>query len=166
MQKITSLSFDDLVCDIVNNKKYQELKKEFHHGINRYDHSMRVARVTYKLSKKMGLDYVSATRGAMLHDFFKDEEYGNVKGITKYKVHPHIACYNANQEFELNEIEQDVIKSHMYPINTNTPSFKESWLVNSIDEGVSLYELSRYKFVTQLTVLALFILNMLMFGQR
>ena len=166
MQKVTSLSFDDLVCDIVNNKKYQELKKEYHHGIDRYTHSMRVAKVTYKLSKKMGLDYVSATRGAMLHDFFKDEEYGNVKGLTKAKVHPHIACLNAKEEFVLNDIEADIIKSHMYPINTKTPSFKESWLVNSVDEGVSLYEFSRYKFVAQLTVLALFIFNMLMFGQR
>ena len=166
MQKIGELSFEDLIADINNNKKYLELKKEFHHGINRYTHSVRVAKVTYKLSKKLGLDYASATRGAMLHDFFKNEEYGNVKGLKTAKVHPFIACFNAMQEFELNDIEQDVIKSHMYPINTNTPSYKESWLVNYVDQAVSLYECSRYKFIPQISVFALFILNMIIFGQK
>lgn len=166
MHNKTEISFDEIVCDIKNNKNYQELKKEFHHGIDRYTHSLRVAKATYKISKKLGFDYVSATRGAMLHDFFKNDEYGNVTGINTLKIHPHIACYNAKQEFKLNEIEEDVIRSHMYPLNTNTPSFKESWLVNYVDEGVSLYELSRYKLSTQITVFILFILNMLMFGQK
>ena len=165
MQK-TELSFDEIVSDIINNDKYQELKKEYHHGISRYEHSLRVAKTTYKLSKKIGLDYISATRGAMLHDFFKNSEYGNVKGLKQWSIHPHIACLNAKQEFDLNEIEADVIQSHMFPLNTNTPSFKESWLVNYVDEGVSLYEFSRYKFISQITVLTLFILNMIIFGQK
>ena len=160
------LSFNDLVSDIQDNKKYKELKHEFHHGIDRYTHSVRVARTTYKLSKIFKMDIKSATRGAMLHDFFKNEEYGNVKGLKTAKVHPHIACFNAKQEFDLNEIEQDVISSHMFPINTHKPNYKESWLVNSVDEIVSLYELSRYKLSSGLTIFALFIFNMLIFGQK
>ena len=160
------ISFEDLVSDIQDNKKYNELKHEFHHGIDRYTHSVRVARATYKLSKLFSMDYKSATRGAMLHDFFKNEEYGNVKGLKTAKVHPHIACYNAKQEFKLNDVEQDVISSHMFPINTNKPSYKESWLVNSVDEVVSLYELGRYKLSSGLTVMLLFIFNMVIFGQK
>lgn len=162
----SEISFSDLVSDIQNNKKYNELKNEFHHGIDRYTHSVRVAKTTYKISKLFSMDYKSATRGAMLHDFFKNEEYGNVKGLKTAKVHPHIACFNAKQEFNLNEIEQDVISSHMFPINTHKPSYKESWLVNGVDELVSLYELSRYKLSNQLTIIALFIFNMLIFGQK
>ena len=160
------LSFIDLVSDIQDNKKYKELKNEFHHGINRYTHSIRVAKVTYNLSKIFKFDYKSATRGAMLHDFFKNEEYGNVKGLRTAKVHPHIACLNANNEFKLNEIEQDVISSHMFPINNHKPSFKESWLVNAVDEGVSLYEMARYQLSGKLTILILFVMNMIMFGQK
>ena len=162
----SEISFKNLVSDIQNNKKYIELKNEFHHGIDRYTHSVRVAKTTYKISKLFSMDYKSATRGAMLHDFFKNEEYGNVKGLKTAKVHPHIACFNANQEFDLNEIEQDVISSHMFPINTHKPSYKESWLVNAVDELVSLYELSRYKLSSGLTIIALFIFNMIIFGQK
>lgn len=158
--------FKDIVSDILDNDKYKELKSEFHHGINRYIHSVRVAKVTYKISKFLHLDYKSATRGAMLHDFFKNSDYGNVKGLKTAKVHPHIACFNAKCEFDLNDIEQDVISSHMFPINTHTPSYKESWLVNAVDEGVSLYEMTRYELSGKLTIFVLFIMNMLIFGQK
>lgn len=164
--KKEKLSFNDLVSDIEDNKKYKDLKKEFHHGINRYIHSIRVAKVTYNLSKLFKLDYKSATRGAMLHDFFSNKEYGNVKGLKTAKVHPHIACFNAKKEFDLNEIEQDVISSHMFPINTHKPSFKESWLVNVVDEMVSLYEMTRYQLSGKLTIFILFIMNMVIFGQK
>ena len=164
--ELKKLSFKDLVSDIQDNNKYQELKKEFHHGINRYTHSIRVAKVTYKLSRLFKFDYKSATRGAMLHDFFSNEEYGNLKGLKTAKVHPHIACLNAKKEFDLNEIEQDVISSHMFPINTHKPSFKESWLVNSVDEFVSLYEMARYQLSGKLTIFILFIMNMVIFGQK
>lgn len=160
------LSFNNLVSDIKDNYKYQELKKEFHHGINRYTHSIRVAKVTYNLSKFFKLDYKSATRGAMLHDFFSNKEYGNVKGLKTAKIHPHIACLNAKNEFNLNEIEQDVISSHMFPINTHKPSHKESWLVNFVDEIVSLYEMTRYQLSGKLTIFILFIMNMFIFGQK
>jgi len=160
------ISFKDLVSDIEDNKKYKELKHEFHHGINRYTHSIRVAKVTYNLSKLFKFDYKSATRGAMLHDFFSNSEYGNVKGLKTAKIHPHIACFNANKEFELNEIEQDVISSHMFPINTHKPSYKESWLVNAVDEVVSLYEMTRYQLSGKLTIFILFIMNMIIFGQK
>ena len=160
------ISFLDLVSDIQKNKKYNELKREFHHGIDRYTHSVRVAKTTYKISKLLSMDYKSATRGAMLHDFFKNEEYGNLKGLKTAKVHPHIACLNAKEEFKLNVIEQDVIRSHMFPINPYKPSYKESWLVNFVDELVSLYEISRYKLSNQLSVIALFVLNMLIFGHK
>ena len=38
---------------IIYSDKYQALKNENHHGLSRYDHSLRVARNTYKLAKKM-----------------------------------------------------------------------------------------------------------------
>ena len=44
-----SKKFDLLVEDIKKNKKFNKLNKELHHGITRYEHSMRVARWTYKI---------------------------------------------------------------------------------------------------------------------
>ena len=54
----------------------------------------------------------------------------------------------------------------MFPINTHKPSFKESWLVNLVDEFVSLYEMTRYQLSGKLTIFILFIMNMIMFGQK
>ena len=44
------------------------------------------------------MDYISATRGALLHDYFTDEDYRNTKGFKKYSMHPVIALNNAIRE--------------------------------------------------------------------
>ena len=137
--------FASIAEEIINSDKYQSLKGENHHGLSRYDHSLRVARNTYRLSKKMNLDYVSATRGALLHDYFTDDDYRNTKGFKKYSMHPVIALNNAIREFDLNPIEENVIVSHMYPMGKTKPNCRESWLVSSVDKSVAIYECARYK---------------------
>jgi len=137
--------FASIAEEIINSDKYQSLKEENHHGLSRYDHSLRVARNTYRLSKKMNLDYVSATRGALLHDYFTDDDYRNTKGFKKYSMHPVIALNNAIREFDLNPIEENVIVSHMYPMGKIKPNCRESWLVSSVDKSVAIYECARYK---------------------
>ena len=125
------MSFESIAKEIINSEKYQALKREDHHGLSRYDHSLRVARNTYKLSKKM--------------NYFTDEDYRNTKGMKKYSMHPVIALNNAIREYELNPIEENVIVSHMYPMGKTKPNCKESWLVTSVDKGVAIYECARYK---------------------
>ncbi len=156
-------SFDSIAEEIINSDKYQALKEENHHGLSRYDHSLRVARNTYRLSKKMKLDYVSATRGALLHDYFTNEEYRNTKGIKKYSMHPVIALNNAIREYKLNPIEENVIVSHMYPMGKVKPNCKESWLVSGVDKGVAIYECARYKTKEALAFTFVLVINFLHF---
>ena len=60
--------FASIAEEIINSDKYQSLKSENHHGLSRYEHSLRVARNTYRLSKKMQfLSAEKATKGAELH---------------------------------------------------------------------------------------------------
>ena len=155
--------FESIAEEIINSDKYQSLKNENHHGLSRYDHSLRVAKNTYKLSKKMKLDYVSATRGALLHDYFTDEDYRNTKGMKKYSMHPVIALNNAIREYKLNPIEENVIVSHMYPMGKTKPNCKESWLVTSVDKGVAIYECIRYKTKECLAFTSILIINLLHF---
>ncbi len=156
-------SFDSIAEEIIYSDKYQSLKNEDHHGLSRYDHSLRVARNTYKLSKKMKLDYVSATRGALLHDYFTDEDYRNTKGMKKYSMHPVIALNNAIREYELNPKEENIIVSHMYPMCKTKPNCKESWLVTSVDKGVAIYECARYKAKECIAFTSILIINFLHF---
>ena len=92
MQKATdNISFNDIADSIINTKKFNELKSESHHGLTRYIHVMRVSKYTYKISKKLGFDYVSATRAALLHDYFTEYDFNGTKGIKKGIDHPLIA---------------------------------------------------------------------------
>lgn len=155
--------FESIASEIINSDKYQSLKSENHHGLSRYDHSLRVAKNTYRISKRLNLDYVSATRGALLHDYFTDEEYRNTKGMKKYSMHPVIALNNAIREYDLNPIEENVIVSHMYPMGKTKPNCKESWLVTSVDKSVAIYECARYKFKECLAFTFILIINFMHF---
>ena len=140
------IKFDIIAKDIVEKDKFQSLRNDPHHGLTRYDHVLRVAKNTYRISKVLRMDYVSATRGALLHDYFNDEEYQNTKGLKKGSIHPVIALNNARREYYLNGIEENIIVSHMYPLGKTKPNCKESWLVTSVDTFVAIYECLRYKF--------------------
>ncbi len=128
-----------IVEDILENKEFQKLKEIKHHGITRYNHLLRVAYHTYKITKKMGLRYVEATRGALLHDFFfyETENASTYKSLT---THSNYALENACKHFALTELEKDIIKTHMFPVTKTRPHYKESLLVDIIDDISSFYE--------------------------
>ena len=155
--------FESIAEKIINSDKYQSLKSENHHGLSRYDHSIRVAKNTYRISKRLNLDYVSATRGALLHDYFTDDDYRNTKGFKKYSMHPVIALNNAIREYDLNMKEENIIVSHMYPMGKTRPNCKESWLVTSVDKSVAIYECARYKFKECLAFTFILIINFMHF---
>lgn len=155
------LSFDLIANDIINSDKFQSLKDDPHHGITRYEHVMRVAKLTYKVSKHMDVDYVSATRGALLHDYFNDSDYHNTHGLKKGAMHPVIALNNARREYKLNSKEENIIASHMYPLGNVKPNCKESWIVTCADKSVAIYECGTYKFKEQVALWILFIINII-----
>lgn len=131
--------FFSIINEIILNEKFLELKKLKHHGITRYNHSLRVAYHTYKITKKLNLNYKEATRAALLHDFFTDETK-NLKSIKKLKIHPEYALNNAKRYYQLTPLEEDIIIKHMYPVTKKMPKYKESWIVDIIDDICSLYE--------------------------
>ena len=77
------VKFDVIAKDRIEKDKFKSLKGEPHHGLNRYEHVIRVAKNTYRISKVLRMDYISATRGALLHDYFNDADYQNTKGLKK-----------------------------------------------------------------------------------
>lgn len=159
-------TFEDIASPLLENRKFQQIAYESHHGITRMEHSMRVAKYTYKISKKINIDYVSATRAAILHDFFLNKDIENVKGIKRGIVHPSISLENANKVFKLNDIEKNAILSHMFPLKLTLPRYKESWVITGVDKIVAIYEYFSYKFsyrrvVNRLSVWSIFIFNIL-----
>lgn len=139
MAKVDINEFYSLVDEYINHQKVLEMKEYIHHGIRRYDHCFRVAYHTYKVTKVLGLNYQSATKAAMLHDFFTDE-LENKKKIVRFRRHPKVAAENAKKYFGLTEMEEDIIVRHMFPITFTPPKYLESWIVDLVDDIVSAYE--------------------------
>ena len=54
--------------------------------------------------------------------------------------HPSIAKENAMNYFDLNEKEQNIIESHMFPISSVAPKYKEAWIVSLSDKIVAFFE--------------------------
>ena len=52
---IETCEFDSIINDIKNHPEFLKLKDEFHHGISRYEHSLRVSKMVYQMTKKFGL---------------------------------------------------------------------------------------------------------------
>ncbi len=123
---------------IVSNSEYQKTKDCIHHGMDRYSHMMRVAYYSYKITKFCHLNYVSTTKGAILHDFFLDD-YEEKKAHILVN-HPKIALENSKKHFELNTLEQDIIITHMFPFGKRVPKYLESWIVNIVDDFACIYE--------------------------
>lgn len=155
------VSFDTIANEIINNKFYKELKRESHHGLNRYEHSLRVAKNTYNIARKLNIDYVSATRAALLHDFFLNEDFGEIKGIKKGTTHPELAVFNAKKYFNLNQKEEDAILTHMFPLTIKPPKSMEGIVLTMADKSIAVYEYGRFKLSMTISVWLLFIFNFL-----
>lgn len=164
--KHDDVSFDAIANEIINNKHYKELKKESHHGLSRYEHSLRVAKNIYIITKIMKLDYVSATRAALLHDFFFNEDFKEIKGLKKGMSHPQIALTNAKKHFVLNKKEEQAILTHMFPLTITAPKSIEGLVLVLSDKSIATYEYSKFKFNDALCVYVLFVFNVLIAGGK
>ncbi|MBP3841147.1 MAG: HD domain-containing protein [Bacilli bacterium] len=131
--------FYSIIEDILNNDKFNELKLVRHHGITRFNHSLRVSYYTYLTTKKLNLNYVEATRAALLHDFFTDELKGEKMKVA-LRRHPFIALENSKKYFEISDLQADIIVKHMFPVTKELPKYKESFIVDIIDDISSVYE--------------------------
>ena len=131
--------YNNIIKKYKKHPKVLELNNYIHHGITRLEHSERVALYTYKITKRLKLNYKSATKAALLHDFFFDE-VSDKSSIERLTNHPMIALNNANKYFELNKLEEDIISKHMFPITFRIPKYIESWIVDGIDDVCAIYE--------------------------
>lgn len=158
MSDNNELNFNIIVNDILKNEKFISLKYEMHHGLSRMDHSLHVARITYLICKKMHLKNINEiTRASLLHDFFVSDEIKK----NSFLNHPMYALKNANQEFNLNDMQKNIIESHMFPVCRKLPKYKESFLVSTVDKLVAIYELTKYKAPIEIGVILLFVVNFL-----
>ena len=141
----------EIIREIEEHEEFLKLKEYFHHNSSIYVHVQDVAYLSYRICKFLKLDYCSAARGALLHDFFLyDWRNHDVPDLSSNKfhgiAHPGIALANARKHFSVNEIEADIIRKHMWPLTIIPPKYKESFIVSFADKYLSSKEfISEYK---------------------
>ena len=145
--KKTKKEYNNLLAEMVYIDKYRQLNNSRHHGISRFDHIKRVGYLSFLIAKIFKLDVSTVTRGALLHDFFTEEDVEKYTKKEWHRLHPQIALANSRQYFNLNKIEENIISSHMFPICKTKPIYKESHVVATADKLVAVYEFTRFNLI-------------------
>ena len=150
------VEFNSIISDILKNKEFIDLKYEIHHGISRLDHSLNVARLTYKMCKRLHVkNYEEITRAALLHDFFRTEDVPEKCFLN----HPLKAVENSKKNFEISDFQENIIAAHMFPVTKNIPKHVGSWIVSGADKAVAIYECTKYKVPLTIGAAFLFCMN-------
>ena len=130
-----------IISDILENEKFKKLDSYKHHGMTRLDHSIKVSYHAYKIAVKLKLDYISVARAGLLHDFFINEDLSTRKQKYSMIFHPYKCLENSLKYFQLNDMEKDIIITHMFPtLPHKVPKYLESWLVSIVDKVVATKE--------------------------
>ena len=150
--------FYGAVSDLIENDSVLSMADFVQHGnISCLEHCLFVSYMSYKMCKALGLDAKTAARGGLLHDFFLYDWHdikihlGYRMGITNMHgfSHPGAALKNAEANFELTDVERDIILRHMWPLTIKPPKYAESLVVCMADklcavaEATGLYKLSK-----------------------
>lgn len=137
--------FYTIVQDLISNETVQKMKEyRQHYDTSTYEHCFYVAYISYKICKKLGLDYKAAARAGMLHDLFLYDWRNSRKTLNLERphafIHPKIALKNASKLFNLTEKEKDIIVKHMWPVTLKFPKYPESFIVTFVDKYSALQE--------------------------
>lgn len=117
-----------------------------HRGLSTYDHSIHVAVVSAVMAENLRLSEKSIQRiitGAILHDYYLYDYHNGRKTGSSWHcwTHPRTALKNASKDFDLDRIEKNIIRSHMFPATLlHIPVHKESWIVSMADKYCTLKE--------------------------
>lgn len=139
------IEFYALIQDLISNETVQKMKNyRQHYNTSTYEHCFYVSYISYKICKKLGLDYKAAARGGILHDLFLYDWRNSRKLLNLERshafIHPKIAFENASKLFKLTEKEKDIIVKHMWPVTLTLPKYPESFIVTFVDKYSALFE--------------------------
>ena len=130
--------FHRILKEVARNSRFLESGRYIQHGSTSVlRHSVAVAYTSLYLARRLRVrvDSYTLVRGALLHDYFlydwheKDDSH-KWHGF----IHAEKALKNAMEDFELNKIEKDMIRRHMFPLNLRPPRYKEAWILCLADK--------------------------------
>ena len=129
---------------VCKNSRMLESGRYMQHGCTSvFRHSVSVAHYSFYLAWKMHIpvNEKALIRGALLHDYFLYDWHEKRKGHHFHGfTHPGTALKNAEKEYELGDIERNIISRHMFPLTVVPPMCREAWLVCLADKYCAVKE--------------------------
>lgn len=144
LTKENAREFFDIVGDIYDSPQFQ-LTDSFiqHANISLMQHMLSVSYLSFLNTKEKNLNYISATRAAMVHDLV-DYDW-HIAGDGSHRLHgyrhPGFAIKNASKLFELSDLEKYIIRRHMWPLTPIPPLRRESIVVTLVDKFCAVQEM-------------------------
>ena len=136
----------ELISDLLkHDDKLGILKETIHHSdITIYEHVRCVSYISYKICKRLGLDYKAAARAGFLHDlvYYDWHDPDPAHKFHGYR-HPGFAVKNAKELTMLTPLEENIIHRHMWPLTPVPPKYKEAWVVTLVDKYCAAKETAR-----------------------
>ena len=128
--------FNNCVKELITNLDFLKLENFFQHiKTSRLQHSINVAYYSFLVCRFFGLDYKSAARAGLLHDFYLYDwrKEKQIEGRHS-KAHAIIALRNAEKITHLNKIEKNAILRHMWPMVFIPPKYPEAIIVSLMEK--------------------------------
>ena len=142
----------------MKKKKFLKMNRYIQHGnTSCLLHSIAVSYYSYRLAKflRLNIHEKELIRGALLHDYFLYDWHAKYKPTRNVglhgRIHPKIALFNARKDYDINELEADIIARHMFPLTFTPPKYKESIIVCLVDKVLSTYEVFSKNAYTKIT---------------
>lgn len=138
------IEFEEIIADLLQDSDVLSMQDIPQHNktSNCLEHSIYVAYMTFLFCRRWNLDYIDATRAALLHDFALVNWEENDIGVKRLWKHPHMALENAKSKYNLTEMQQDIIVKHMWPLTRPLPRHRESFVVSMADKLCAVIEMS------------------------
>lgn len=134
-----------IVEPILLSEEYLKRKSFRHHGdTSVYDHCVKVSKYSYRVAKRLKLDYRGAAIAGILHDFYVTPWQDTVIKQPFFQKHgfTHAADALINSQIYysdyLNDAIENAILRHMFPLNFRPPKCKIGYVVTLCDKCASL----------------------------
>ena len=135
---------EDLYQKLLKDENVLNMKKvPMHRGSNCYLHSFRVAKLAvHKAVQRKNIRLDAILMASVLHDYYlydwrKDKSKKRHHGSR----HPYIAAEQAKRDFDIDELTQSIIKSHMWPLNfSEFPRSREALYLSIADKMIATRE--------------------------